>query len=65
MDHTSDYYGVGKLIDPTAPFHMKLVFDEDATGEFASYTTTLTQGGTVLNLPSGDCDALSEMTEDM
>ena len=44
---------------------MKLVFDEDASGEFASYTTTLTQNGTVLDLPSGDCDALSEMTEDM
>ena len=47
---------------------MRLDFNEDADGKFASYVTTLIQDGDTLTLDSTGCSdaaALQAMTEDM
>ena len=67
LESNDDYYGVGKTIDPTYPLTMRLEFTEDeSTGEFSEYTTTLIQGANEVALPSGTtCEGLPKMTDDM
>ena len=59
-------YGAGRdfKIDTTMPFHVKTEFHEDA-GQFAGYTTTLTQGSNEVVMTTGSCAYLNYMTTDI
>lgn len=63
--HENDYGpGPSFTIDTTKDFHVRQDYHEVA-GRFTSYSTWLSQEGREVQMSSGDCDYLQEMSYDM
>ena len=60
-------YGPGEqyTINTDLPFHVKVSFEQDESGNLAGYSTQMTQNGRSQTMHSGYCDYLHNMTADL